>query len=149
MIGLHFHKDYAQAVLNALSTGKPIPPPAGAGWTSKAVLPLAGAGWTGNAMLTLAGILYAAVYSGGPHTYQVAGLTQADLEAMHPEKQEAVEQFFKEEIHGGIQYLSELTFKVMDDKYDEDCEPEVAAVVRRDNKGLTVNPIQGFKHLDS
>jgi hypothetical protein len=136
MIGLHFHKDYAQAVLNALNTGQPIPPPASAEWNR-------------HAMLTLAAILYATVFSQGPPTYEEAGLTRADFEAMHPEKREAVEQFFKEEIHGGIDYLSKLTFQVLDDKYDEDYEPEMTAALFRDNEGLTVQPVRGFKHLGS
>jgi hypothetical protein len=150
MFGLHFRQDYARAVLDALNTGKPLPSPADAGWTSKVMQPVAGTGWNRHAKLTLAGILYACIYSQGPPTHEQAGLTQADLQVTHPETREAVEQTLQREIHGGIEYLSTLTFRVMDDKYDGDCEPEVTAVLYLDHKGcLTVRPVRGFKHLDS
>jgi hypothetical protein len=137
MIAVHFSKDYARTVLDAIQTGKPIPPPNGPGWT-------------GNAMLTLAGILYAGVYSQGPHTYQVAGISAAAQKAMHQEKKEAVEKTLARDIHDGIKFLSNLMFQVIEHDYDERYGPEVQALVYEKEDGhKAVIPAKGFKgHKD-
>jgi hypothetical protein len=134
MIAVHFNKDYARAVLDAIQTGKPIPPPPGPGWT-------------GNAMLALAGILYAAVFSQGSHTHQLAGITEAMRRAMPAERQEAVEDTFRRDIHDGIEFLSFVTFHLIDDEWDEHYTgPEVKAVVYETPEGKkSVRPAKGFK----
>jgi hypothetical protein len=132
MIAVHFDKAFAEQVLDAVETGKPIPLPKGGQWT-------------GNHMLTLAGILYAAVYSQGPHSHQIAGIDAALLE-MHAEKQEAVGDTLSRDIHDGIEFLSMLTFKVMDDEYDAEFEPEMTAVVHETEDGeKKVRPHEGWK----
>ena len=54
MIAIHFDKAYADQVLEAARTGRPIPVPAG--------------GWTQNSELALAGIMAAAAKTRGPQT---------------------------------------------------------------------------------
>jgi hypothetical protein len=137
MITIHFDKAYAQAVLDAIQTGKPIPPPPGAGWTS-------------NAMLTLAGVLYAGVFSQGPHQHQVAGVTAAMKESWPAERQEAVEETFQRDIHDGIEFLSNLAFRVIDGEYDQEWAPSVRAILYETADGQkTVIPARGFKgHKD-
>ena len=132
VIAVHFSKDLAARVLDALSTGKPIPPPKGR--------------WTGNDMLTLAGLLYAGVFSQGPQAYQAAGVPASAFARMHAERREAVEADFHRDIHDGIEFLSDLAFKVMDDQYDAACEPDVAAVLYTDERGeKALVPVKGFK----
>jgi hypothetical protein len=135
MIGVHFDKAYVQSVLKAIEAGSPIPtPPRGQ--------------WTANYMLTLAGIFYSAVVSHGPQAHQIAGITEADRRAMHPERQEAVEVDFQGDIHDAIEFVSVLTLKVMDDEYDGDHEPVVEAVLGRDADGERfVHPHKGFKAI--
>jgi hypothetical protein len=136
MIAVHFNKDFASQVLDALNTGKPIPAPA--------------AGWTGNDMLTLAGLLYAGVFSQGPHAYQAAGLAASAMNKLHSERREAVQEDFGRDIHDGIEFLSQLAFKVIDGKYDAQCEPELAAIVYTNGDGKkSLIPAKGFKgHKD-
>jgi hypothetical protein len=134
VIAVRFNRDYAQAVTQALLDGKPIPlPPDG--------------NWSQNNMLTLAGILYATVFSHGPHSHQLAGITQADRERMHAETREAVEETFKQDIHDGIEFLCALTFKVLDNDYDQDHDEDVWAVVFRQDGHKAFRPVKGFKNF--
>ena len=134
MIAIHFDKGYAQTVLNAIQDGQPIPPPGNFGWT-------------GRAMLTLAGLLYAALYSQGPHAHQLTGLDEAKTRAMGLE---ADEDTFGRDIHDGVEFLSRLTSQVVDGKYDEQFGPEIEAVVYEKASGKRgVIPAKGFKgHKD-
>jgi hypothetical protein len=136
MIAVHFSKKHAEAVLDAIKNGKPLPAPEG--------------GWTGGAMLSVAGMLYAAVFSQGPQAHPAAGITAAMEKVMHKEKQEAIEKTFHRDIHDGIEFLSQLTFLVIDRKYDEQCSPEVAAIVyETENGDKRAKPAKGFKgHKD-
>jgi hypothetical protein len=135
MIAVHFSKQFAQQVLDAIKSGKPIPLPEGR--------------WTGNNMLTLAGILYAAVFSQDPHAYQIAGIDSATLKKMHTEKREAVEESFRRDIHNGIEFLSLLTFRVADGQYDQSFEAEVKAIIFEEDGKKQVRPGKGFKgHKD-
>jgi hypothetical protein len=132
MIAIHFDKGYAQTVLNAIQDGQPIPPPGGTGWT-------------GRALLTLAGMLYAAVYSQGPHAHQLTGIAEAKRRALllgH----EADEDTFERDIHDGIEFIGHLTFQVIDGKYDAQFGPEIQAVVYEKESGKRgVIPAKGFK----
>src|SRR5262245_39386361 len=133
MIAVHFSKEYAQKALDAIQHGKPLPLPPGGRWT-------------GNDLLTLAGILYAAVFSQGPHAHRAAGITPAMLAKMHPERQEATAETFHRDIHVGIEFLSMLTFRVIDESYDDECDPMVQAVVYEEAGGRkTVIPVKGLK----
>ena len=136
MIAIHFDKGYAQAALVALQAGRPIPPPGNFGWT-------------GRAMLTLAGLLYAALYSQGPHAHQLTGLDEAKTRAMLA-GHEPGEGSFARDIHDGIEFLSHLTLQVLDGKYDERFGPEIEAVVYEKASGKRgVIPAKGFKgHKD-
>jgi hypothetical protein len=136
MIAIHFDKGYAQAALTAIQAGQPIPPPGGPGWT-------------GRAMLTLAGVLYATLYCQGPHAHQLTGVDEAKTRAMLP-GQEADEDTFDRDIHDGIEFISHLTFQVLDGKYDEQFGPEIEAVVYEKESGKrAVIPAKGFKgHKD-
>jgi len=132
MIAIHFSKAFAEATLDAIKTGKPIPLPPG--------------GWTGNNMLTLAGVMHAGVFSQGPRAYQVAGLPASVLAKMHGERREAVEANFSQDIHDGIKFISQLASQVMDGEYDTNFQPEVKAVLQRKaDGGKTFTPVQGFK----
>jgi hypothetical protein len=137
MIGVHFNKDRAEQVIEALNTGKAISAPPG--------------GWSQNDMLALAGVLYAGAVSHGPQSHQVAGVTPAMAREPHPEKQEAVEDTFHADLHDAIDFMGMLTFKVMDNDFDADFDPEVkAAVFRKPDGGKAVHPAKGFKgHKDS
>jgi hypothetical protein len=120
-------------VKDAIQNGKPIPPPDGTGWT-------------GRGKLTLAGVFYAAVFSHGPHTHQVAGIDEATRRKWPEEKQEAVEATLRRDIHDGIDFLSMLAFKVADGEYDNDFAPEATAVVyEKEDGGTAVIPGKGFK----
>jgi hypothetical protein len=136
MIAIHFDKGYAQAVLNALQAGEPIPPPGAAGWT-------------GRALLTLAGVLYATVYSRGPHAHQLTGVDEPTARVMLGEHG-ADEDTFDRDIHDGIEFISHLTLQVLDGKYDERFGPEIEAVVYEKASGKRgVIPAKGFRgHRD-
>lgn len=131
MIGVHFNKSFAETVVEAMKNGKPIAPPSG--------------DWTGNEMLTLAGMLVAGVFSQGPHTYQLAGITQEMREKLPNERQEAVEQTFGRDIHDAIKYLSTLMFAVIDGEYDQRYEETVEAIVYHNDDETRVMPARGFK----
>jgi hypothetical protein len=131
MIVIEFHKDHAHAVLDAIQNGMPIPVPDG--------------GWTGKGMLATAGILYAGVFSQGPHTHQAAGITAAMHKAQHAEKREAVEDTFRRDLADGIEFLSHLAFRVLDGEFDDQFGPEVQAIVYEQADGQkTVLPAKGF-----
>lgn len=131
MHAVHFDKAYAQQVLDAIQGGRPIPVPPD--------------NWTGNRMLTLAGILYTAVWSQGPHSQQVLGPAGAKLAQMHPEHREASQEALTQDIKDAIEFVSVLTFKVIDGVYDKHCEPNVKAIVFRDEGKPSVLPAEGFK----
>jgi hypothetical protein len=133
MIGIWFNKEFAQKALDAIHNGKPIPLPEEAGWT-------------GRGMLTLAGILYAVVFSQGPHAHQVAGIDEATRRKWPAERQEAIEDTQTRDIHNGIEYLSKLAFEVMKGEYDGSFGPEVLAILNENDDGKTeVIPGKGFK----
>jgi hypothetical protein len=131
MIGIHFSKRFAEQVIDALNNGKPIVPPDGK--------------WTGNHMLALAGMLYAGVFSQGPHTHQLAGITQEMRERLPQEHREAIEETFTQDIHDGIEFVGTLFFKVKDNQYDQVCEPDVQALVYSEQGEKKVIPAKGFK----
>jgi hypothetical protein len=137
MIAVLFNKAFAESVLDAIQKGTPIPVPPGPGWT-------------GNDMLTLAGILYAAVFSQGPHAYQAAGLPASAMAKLHGEHREAVEEDLKRDIHDAIEFINDLASQVIDGEYDANYRPELAAVLGRTaDGGNVVMPAKGFKgHKD-
>jgi hypothetical protein len=133
MISVHFKKDYAESVIEAIKTGQPIPP-------------VGAAGWSQTDMLTLAGILYMAVFSHGPHREQLARATSAGFQEPHRETREAVTETFQQDIHDGIDFVSRLTSMVVDREFDADFQPEVKAVLSRDASGRRIAaPVKGFK----
>lgn len=134
MMPVHFGKPFAKHLLDAVQTGQPIQPPKG--------------GWTGNNMLTLAGMLYAVIFSQGPPAHQAAGLGEARFKQLHPEHREATEENFNADIHNAIDFLSMLTFKVIEGEYDEHFEDTLKAVTYfKDGNGKKpcVYPVTGFK----
>lgn len=131
MIAVHFNKDFAQAVNDALKNGKPIIPPSGK--------------WTGNDMLTIAGILFAGVFSQGPHAYQLKGLPDEIIKKMPNERQEAVKETFNVDIHDGIDFVSTLMFDLLEGKFDADFKTDVKAIVYRDDNIKNIVPASGFK----
>jgi hypothetical protein len=135
MIVIHFNKSYAERVIDAIKIGKPI------GYD------LDGIGWTPDNILMLAGILYANVFSHGPMIHKARGISEEMLREMHSEKQEAVEETFRQDIHDGIEFISSLAFEVMDNKFDCEFRPDVVAVVGRDAETgeKQVRPVKGFK----
>jgi hypothetical protein len=135
MIAVHFDKQYAELFIDAIQNGKPIPP-------------MDGVNWTGNNMLTLAGMLYASVFSQGPHTHQLAGITAAQRNKMPEEHREAVESTFNTDIHDAIDFVTMLTFKVMDKQFDDQFHPSVAALVfTKAEGGKGCIPHKGFKEF--
>jgi hypothetical protein len=142
VIVVNFDKAFAVAFIDAISTGKPIPVPAD--------------GWTGNHMLTLAGMLYASVFSQGPHSLQASSQGDRDrlnkamakLKSMHPEWQEAVNEELRQDIHDGIEFLSNLLFAVKDGQYDESFEPEVTCIIMNEEGRKTVIPVKGFRNAE-
>lgn len=131
MHAVRFNKQYAEAVLDAIQTGKPIPVQPG--------------GWAGNNLLAAAGVIYAALYSQGPHRRQALGLP-ASLDDTHPETREAVQDTFRRELHAAIDFAGLLTFDVIDRRYDAKFEADVAAVVSAPEPGVKkLVPVSGFK----
>src|SRR4051812_6989716 len=116
VIGIHFDKEYAGQVLDAIRTGRPIPLPPG--------------GWTQNAELTLAGIMAAAAKSHGPQTGPFHGRNYGEFLKQPAERQEAVQDTFHRDLHAGIDVLSQLTLDLVDGTYDARFEGEVEAGVR-------------------
>ncbi|WP_439628919.1 hypothetical protein [Gemmata sp.] len=132
MHAIQFNKQHAQDVLAAIQSGEPIPSRTG--------------GWSGHDMLAVAGILYAAVFTQGPHKQQALGLSPADLAKVHPERREAVEESFERDLAAALEFARVLAFKVIDGKYDPQCEAEVTAVVTCTEGGQKrVQPVAGFK----
>ncbi len=140
MIVVRFDKRFAEQFLDAINNGKPIEPP---------FCPVAGKpAWTGNSMLALAGLMYAGVFSQGPHSFQLAGKNFATFQQETPtEHAEAVEETFRADIHSGIDFVSMLAFKVFDGEYDSDCEPAVVAMLAGTGEDKSFTPVQGFKGL--
>src|SRR5262249_23106036 len=101
--------------------------------------------WTGNRMLALCGILYAGVFSQGPHGYQLKGEVAAKIKAMHPEKREAVEETFNLDLHNAIEFISHLTFKVIDNEYEQELGREIMAALYEEEGKKKVRPVKGFK----
>lgn len=131
MIGVRFSKQFAEKVLDAIQSGKSIPPP--------------DPGWTGDHMLTLAGILYAAIFSQGPLAHRMAGIDSSVFKKMHPERREAIEESFNRDIHAGIEFVSQLALQVADGNYDQNCEAEVKAIVHEEEGEMNAVPVKGFK----
>lgn len=132
MIVVHFNKEFAKTVIDALNNGQPITPPGGK--------------WTGNNMLTLAGMLFASVYSQGPHSYQPQGIPEEIIKKMPLERQEAIDETFTKEIHEGIEFLSTMMFHVLDGNYDKEFNKEVKAIVYSDGSSGKILPAKGFKN---
>jgi hypothetical protein len=131
VIGIDFSKEFATKVLDAIKAGQPIPTPPGRGWTP-------------NDMVTVAGVLYAAIFSHGPHTYQEAGIPTSEFKKTHSEHIKAVDGLSKD-LHCAIEFISNLAFEVMDGTYDANCEPDVKAIIHTTEQGKTFTPIKGFK----
>ena len=135
MHAVQFNKTFGQNVLDAIKNGTAIPAPA--------------EGWTGNHMLMLAGMMYAAVFSQGPYKQQILGLSAEKLESMHPEHREAINETLERVIHDGIELVSTFAFRLIDGRYDAECEPELQAVVYQEAKGgKAMVPVKGFKRYN-
>jgi hypothetical protein len=128
---LHFNRAGAQQFLDAVKNGKPFTPPSGQ--------------WNGNDMLTLAGMLFAAVFSQGPHRHQAAGLTEEEVKKIAFERQEATNETLEKDIQDATGFISMLTFKVIDDEYDQSYEAEVSGIVYRDGNRKHFLPLKGVK----
>jgi hypothetical protein len=129
---VHFKKDYAQLVFDAIKGRKPIPPPP--------------EGWTGSAMLQAAGILSAGVQSQGPHSLAALGKTVKDLDGLHLEHREAVDQTHVKDVGLAIEFASVAGFHVLDKTYDEHFGPEFMAIVYATaDGGQALTAVRGFK----
>jgi hypothetical protein len=132
MIAVHFSKEFAAQVLDAINNGNPIPVPPG--------------DWNGNNLLTLTGVLFTAVFAQAPHAYQLAGISPGEIAKTPFEHREAIEGNFNRDIHQALDFLSMLTFRLLARKYDDKFAKEVKAIVRVVEGGTPeVIPIQGFK----
>lgn len=116
MIGVNFNKERAEYLLDCLKHGKPIRPEQNA--------------WTGFDMLALAGACYFCAMSQGPAMYR-----NAAFDKLPQERREAVEQTFLNDLFAAIAFYSELTMVVADNRYDEQFEPDVMAVVATEDTG--------------
>jgi hypothetical protein len=96
-------------------------------------------------MLTLAGMLYAVVFSQGPHAHQLAGITEEQRRKMPEEHREATEETLNQDIHDGIDFISMLTFKVIDGDYHEDHTPVIKGVIYREGDEHRLWLIEGTK----
>jgi hypothetical protein len=132
MMYFEFDKDFAKSVLDAIHTGKPLPAPP--------------EGWTGKRMAAVTGILYAVIWTQGPQNIPVGEQGMEKLKRLHPEYREAMEETLHQDIHDAIEFLSTPTFQILDDEYDEHCEPKIEGIVYRkaDGSRLFV-PLRGFK----
>lgn len=129
MIPVWFDKALAESFIDAVQTGKPIH-----------------CEWSGRNMLTLAGVMFATVFSQGPALYQMPGMPKVN--DLHNERQEAIEEDLTADIHAAIEFLSHVTFKVIDGEYDEEFEPQMSALlIRKEDGGGTVRPVKGWKNL--
>lgn len=126
MIAVHFNKELVAQFLDAIQTGKPIH-----------------CEWNGRNMLALAGTLFFAVLTQGPHRMQLPGAPK--MKDLHPERQEAVEEEFFQNIHDAIEYVSKLAMMVKDGEYDACFEPEHQAVIYRKDGERTAKMVKGFK----
>jgi hypothetical protein len=93
------------------------------------------------------GILYAGVYSHGPQKLQIEGVTRDEVAQFHRERQEAIEDTFRRDIHDGMEFLGQVAFAVMDREYDARFEPTIEAMVYEQADGRKcVHPANGFKN---
>ena len=135
---INFQKETGEGFLNSLSNGKPITPPRGDSWNA-------------NEMLTLAGACFFAAMTHGPAAMGSPSFIGKEyepgkeLEGMHPEHQEAVEETFQDDLHAAIDYYSYLSQHVFDDEYDQLCEPNCIAWVQWDKGEKKMKPLKGFK----
>jgi hypothetical protein len=94
-------------------------------------------------MHALAGMLYAAVFSQGPHTYEAAGLDASAFNALPPEHREATQDTLHQDIHDGIEFVSSLSFNLWFG--DGDIPPIVHVAVYRNEDGEMIARIVGGK----
>ncbi len=136
MITAHFHKKYAQSVIDALSNHRPIPVPKG--------------GWSCNNLLTLAGILSGGAYAQGPAAYQPRGLSREVMDQLPTERQEAINETFQSDIQISMGFINEVLFTMLNGDYDSEYEPEVEAVLYREPDeppmSMHVVCVKGFKN---
>jgi hypothetical protein len=122
---IRFDKDAAERRLEALNSGRPIPPPPG--------------GWTGLDILALAGVCHFAATSHGP-------VRSGDPPgAPPPEDREAREDTFSRDLRVAIEFHSQLAMRVADGQYDEHFEPIVEALVSERHGQRRVQKDRGFR----
>ena len=83
------------------------------------------------------------IFSQGPHNKQVLGITAEQFQQTHLERREAIEATLNSDIHDAIEFVSMLTFKVMNGEYDANNGPVVRGVVYKMGDGRT-----GFRALE-
>jgi hypothetical protein len=126
-IGIEFDKEKAQRRLDAIARGQPLQP----GPT----------GWTVHEMLEAAGALFFAALSHGPALRN--GVDRPDAPKEHLEMDENL--LFRD-LHAALEFYGQLTMFVQDDRYDEQFEPRMRAVVAADGDGgESVVPVSGWK----
>ena len=131
---VRFSREKAQRMLAAISEGKPIQPPSPEGWT-------------GFDMIALAGVCFFATMSHGPQSYSAQGVSTAKL---GDEQREAVESTFFSELHAAIEWHANRAREVDDGVFDDQFEPELAAVITSHELGkMAVKPVEGFKSDDA
>ncbi len=99
--------------------------------------------WTSDEMLTLAGACIFAVFSQGSTSAKVAAQLGVKMPERHPEHAEAIEKEFVADIHGAIEFLSDLAMRAYDGDYDEHFEPVVQVLLNASDQ--TIAPLRGFK----
>ena len=96
-------------------------------------------------MLALAGACLAGATSHGPAAFADGPV---DVDSLHFERREFVEEQFNHDLHATIEWYTSLAFAALDGEYNDQYEPDVTCLV---SQAGTVNqrlmPVRGFREL--
>ena len=94
-------------------------------------------------MLMLAGACYFAVLSHGPWQQRIKEIAGQEAPGEMPnELSEAIEETHTADLHAAIDFIFELTMRIIDGEYDDRYQECVRALLRGDTMQLT--PVEGF-----
>ena len=125
-VPIHLDRDKIRGYLDALAAGRPIEGVS-----------------TYNDYLALAGACHFAAMTHGP-----VRLGEREWSELPPERREAGEEAFLDDLNGAVQFYSQVAMQVKDGEYDARFEPTADAILWTDEEGGHIVPVRGFRGQD-
>lgn len=119
-------KEQLAYYLDCINNGKAIEAPKG--------------GWNGYDLLTLAGVCFFGRMSHGP-----ASLSDFNVDDLPPEHREAVYETFNQDLHIALEWYGHKAELVADDKYDDEFERALTALLYLEDGKKCMLPVRGFR----